>query len=204
MRARPMTGSAISLEAASLLCSVAFITSSPPALRHAVYLALRGSKDIKKLAGPFAQPFGFDLQSPEFQTPATKEEVKAFLGPVLVSAATLMSLGHMIDAYLWDLTAEGVAYLFYAGARYLKVGDRTPNHAERHEIWTQTWTLTKASHIGSKHWAELERKGGNALENWKTEVQESARKKYKTFLRQKKKVDATSAKALETLMSIFD
>jgi hypothetical protein len=153
---------------------------------------------------PFAQPFGFDFESPQFQTPATKEEVKAFLGPVLASAATLMSLGHMIDEYLWDLGAEGVAYLFYAGARYFMVGERTPNHAERHEIWSQTWTLTKASNIGSKHWAELERKGGNGLESWKAEVQESARKKYKTFLRQKKKVDASSTRVLETLMSIFD
>jgi hypothetical protein len=187
-----------------MLCTVALITTSPPYLTQAVFLALRGPEDIKRLMEPFAKPFGFNFQSPEFQTPATEEEVKAFLGPVLASAATLMSLGHMIDEYLWDLTAEGVAYLFYAGTRYLKVGDRTPTHAERHEIWSQTWTLTKASHIGSKHWSELEQKGGNALEVWKTEVQESARKKYKTFLRQKKKVDASSAKALETLMSVFD
>ena len=204
MRTRPMTGSAISVEAASLLCTLAFVTSSPPMVTHAISLALRGPEDIKKLVEPFARQFGFNFQSPQFQTSATKEEVKAFLGPVLASAATLMSLGHMIDEYLWDLTADGIAHLFYAGVRYFKVGDRTPNHAERHEIWSQTWTLTKASHIGSKRWAELEQKGGNALEDWRTEVQESARKKYKTFVRQKKKVDASSAKALGTLMSMFD
>lgn len=187
-----------------MLCAFALVTSNPPLLTHAVYLALRGPEDVKKIVEPFAQAFGFNIQSPELQTPVTKEEVKAFLAPVLTSAATLASLGHILDEYLWDLTPEGVAHLFYAGARYFKVGDRTPNHAERHEIWNQTWKLTKASHIGRKHWAYLETKGGNALKDWKMEVQESARKKYKTFLRQKKKVDASSVRALETLMSMFN
>jgi hypothetical protein len=187
-----------------MLCAVAFVTSNPPALRHAVYLALRGPEDVKGIVEPFAPAFGFNVQSPEFQTTVTKEEVKAFLEPILATAAALASLGQMIDEYLWDLTPEAVSYLFYSGIRLFKVGDRTPNHSERHEIWTRTWTLTKASHIGSKRWADLESQGGNALEDWKSEVQESARKKYKTFLRQKTKVDASSAKALETLMSMFD
>jgi hypothetical protein len=204
MRTRPTTGSAISVEAASMLCTVALVTSNPPLLTHAFYLALRGPEDVKKIVEPFAQAFGFDIQSPELQTPVTKEEVKAFLAPVLASAATLASLGHMFDEYLWDLTPDGVAYLFYSGIRFFKFGNRTPNHSERREIWRRTWTLIKASHIGRKHWADLETKGGNALKDWQMGVQESARKKYKTFLRQKKKVDASSASALETLMSMFN
>lgn len=72
-------------------------------------------------------------------------------------------------------------------------------------IWSVTLQIVHESNIGARHWEELERKGEVALKDWLDVVKENARKRFKTFLSQKKTMEESADKAFQSLFSfLFD
>jgi hypothetical protein len=195
MRKRPKTGDAISVEAAALLCAFVALKSNPNATAYGFNLALRGSVDMREF-------LGFSGSRDTFP-PASKEQVKEFLTPFLKSAVEVASWGRMLDSYIWDPTPDDVVFASYAITRWCVAREREPSASEKKLIWEWTVRLAKGSYVAGKYWSELEKENIQKLDAWVAYLKEAARKRYETFLRQKRSIDATAAEAFDTLISIF-
>jgi hypothetical protein len=207
MRNKPKVGSAISVESAAFLFALASAGLNQSVKDQVIKLALRGPDVIKDplknwLISLGVNPDGLGV---DLSTPATKEEVKALMQPLLKDATELASLGQIVDTYIFtDLTPDSIVYAFYIGIRFVIAKEKPPTPQESKRIWELTLRFAQTSKLGRKRWKELRTESANALDDWLSDLKESARKKYETFLRQKKTIDANAEVTFKSLVSIFD
>lgn len=135
--------------------------------------------------------------------PQLIDEVREFAEPFLTKGSEMAIIAQIADIFLFDKerTPENIVYTFYTGIRYAFARERTPTKEESGRIWEIALMLARTSKLGEPRWKELEEQGPHRLEEWISERKEDARKRYKTFLGQKRQVEATAQKAFETIMS---
>jgi hypothetical protein len=133
----------------------------------------------------------------------TSAEVREFIEPFLKKGAEFATVAQIADLYLFrkERTPENVVYAFYTGIRFVVARERTPTKEESAKIWEIVLAIARAPRIGEPFWKELEEQGPHRLEDWIEERKEDARKKYKTFLGQKKRAERTSEKAFKSMMT---
>ena len=201
---RPRPGKNISFEAAISLFAFLGATSDQAALLRGLGLALRGPALLRNFIFNLAASQGFDLRPMMGEEDsATRAEVKELAEPFLMKGAEWVTIAQIFDLYLFrkELTPESLVYAFYTGIRFYVAGERTPTKEESAAIWDAALMIARSSKIGEPFWKELEEQGPHRLEDWIEERKEDARKKYKTFLGQKRRAEETAQKAFESLMS---
>jgi hypothetical protein len=198
----------ISMESASMVFAMLTLTSNGEMLEHAVKLMLRGPDLLKGGLSTLMASQGQDvsqLMTEEPDTPASEAEVRAFVEPILQRSVEAATLARMVDIYLFskEVSPENVLFAFYIMIRFVVAQEKEPTTLESKIIWVAAMELTRSSKIGAPHWAELENRGPRALEEWLEPIKASARKKYKTFLIRKKKLDASAGSIYNSLMSMM-
>jgi hypothetical protein len=185
------------------------IGSNPALIERVIKLALRGPDFIKENLKAWIESFGHNvdqLMKSEPSTPASKAEVMELVEPILKSAAELASYAQIADIYLFGkkLTPENIVYAFYIGSRLSISREREPTNDERNRIWERTLKLARSSKIGAEHWKELKSRGPYGESDWLAPIKEKARKKFETFLNQKKRVEVMAERSFKSLISQFD
>jgi hypothetical protein len=198
----------ISVEAAAMAFAFLSVVTNNASLEQAVKLALRAPEPMRTWARQFVEAGGgnVDLISGN-ATPATKAEVMGLAAPSLKNGIGMVSVAQLFDIYLLgrDRTPENVVYTFYIMFRFWVAGERRPSKEQINRIWALVLEVASTSNIGASHWKELESKGPYALNDWLDEVKANSRKKFKTFLSQKKRLEATADKTFRSLMGfLFD
>ena len=203
-------GKQISLDTASLAFAILIAGSSNEQLERIARLALRGPDLIKFVMAALLTHLGANadvLMQGQPTTPASKEELIELTKPILQEGARLASFAQLFDLYLLNRqpTAESVVYVFYMIIRYIVSQEQEPSKEQSKIIWEFTLYIARASKIGEKHWRDLESRGQPYLEDWLDEVKESARKKFKTFRNQKKRMEGNADKTFKSLFNfLFD
>lgn len=101
------------------------------------------------------------------------------------------------------VSADGIVYVLYIIIRFCIARDSKPTADQNKRIWSTTLSLTERSTIGGRHWRELEKKGKVYLDDWIHNVKENARKRFKTFMSQKKRMEANADRAFGELFALF-
>lgn len=202
----PRRGKRISFESAIFLFGLLNAGSDKAMIERAFKLALRGPDLLRDALKAWALSQGEDvdrLMSGEPTAPATRTEVKELVGPYLKKGAEMAAFAQIADIYLFDKgrTPENIVYAFYIGTRFVISKEREPTNEEAKRIWEITLWIAQSSKIGKPHWEELERQGPVYLKDWVNKRKEDARKKYVTFLSQKKRAEATAENALDFLVT---
>lgn len=209
-RRQPKGSQYIVIDAASLAFALLLLGNNKGQLERLTKLALRGPDFIKELITPFIEQHGekVDLiMQGEPATPASKEEIIEAIKPVLKEGTRIASFVQLIDLYILHShpTPESIIYIFYIVTRYYFAREQEPTKDQSKLIWATTLHFAQKAIIVDRHWKALEKKGAVYLEDWLDEVKETARKKFKTFLSQKRRAEKTSDKAFKRLYSfIFD
>jgi len=198
------TGKNISFESAVFLFAILSAGLDQTAVPRGLGLALRGPALIRNAIFNLAASQGVDLRpllGPEDS--ATRAEVKEFAEPYLKKGAEFTTIAQMADLYLFrkERTPENIVYAFYTFMRFIVARERTPTKEDAAKIWETALLIARTSKIGEPFWKELEEQGPQRLQDWIEERKEDARKKYKTFLDQKRRAEQTSEKAFNALMS---
>jgi hypothetical protein len=109
----------------------------------------------------------------------------------------------MADIYMFgkEPTPKNLLYAFYIGTRFALVRERTPTKRESKLIWEIALWITQNSKIGAPHWRKLESRGEVYLKDWIQKRKDNARKKYETFLNQKRRAVVSAEESLTSLMS---
>lgn len=202
----PRRGKRISFESAIFIFGLLSAGSDRATIERAFKLALRGPDLLSDFLRAWAVSQGEDvdrLMSGEPTTPATRAEVKELVEPFLKKGAEMVAFAQIADIYLFDKerTPENIVYAFYTGTRFVIAREREPTNEEAKRIWEITLWIAKNSKIGKTHWEELERQGPAYLKGWIDRRKEDARKKYVTFLSQKKRAEATAEEAFDSLIT---
>ncbi|PYS94646.1 MAG: hypothetical protein DMF64_00160 [Acidobacteria bacterium] len=182
------------------------LLSDEEALKRALKLALRDPGLIGAGLRSLFEGQGFnivEMMSGEPDAPPTKAEVLTLVEPALKTGVEMATFAQMVDIYLFgqELTPENQVYAFYIGARYAIAREREPTNVEVKQIWHIALTLARNSKIGTPHWSELEGKGKFELKDWLDPLKESARKRFETFLEQKRRAEAAAEQSLNHIMS---
>ncbi|HEX3557630.1 MAG TPA: hypothetical protein VHU19_00390 [Pyrinomonadaceae bacterium] len=178
------------LDQTTILRGVALALRGPAMIRNSIFnLAVSQGFDLRQLLGP--------------EDSATRAEVKELAEPLLKKGAEFATFAQMADTYVFSgvRTPESIVYTFYIGIRYAVARERMPTKEESGQIWETALRIARASKIGEPHWQELEARGPQYLEDWINERKEDARKKYQTFLSQKRRAEATAQEGFEALMA---
>jgi len=199
-------GKNISFEAAILMFTFIGAISDKAVVERGLKLALRGPDLLRALLWSLMASQGIDLRplmSGEGAAPATRAEVKELVEPLLKRGAEMATIAQIADIFLFsnERSPENIVYAFYTGIRYAVARERMPTKEESGQIWEIALLIARTSKSGEPHWKELEERDPQALEDWIDERKEDARKKYQTFLGQKRKAEATAQKAFGTLMA---
>jgi hypothetical protein len=208
-RRQPKRSRYTSAEAAALAIAMLVVSSDRALLERLIKLVLRAPNElIKNLAGFFIEQQGGSvaaLLSGEPTTPASKAELLEIAKPVLKTATAFMSAAQLFDLYLIGNSQipEDLVFAFYIIARMLVAKERKPSKVESMLIWDIALSLTRSSKIGSSYWQELERKGKVYLDSWLQEVKEKARKKFQTFVNQKKQIEKTADRSFNWLLAFL-
>lgn len=200
----PRPSKNISFESAVFLFSILSAGLDQTALPRGLGLALRGPALIRDALFNLAASHGVDLRpmlGPEDSV--TSSEVREFAEPFLKNGAEFTTAAQIADLYLFrkERTPENIVYAFYTFFRFMVARDRTPTKEESAKIWEAALAVARSSKIGGPFWKELEAQGPHRLEDWIEERKEDARKKYKTFLEQKRRAELTSEKAFKSVMT---
>lgn len=205
---QPKGGQYISIETASLAFAILLAGNNKDLLGRLFKLALRGPDIIQFAATLLLGYYGVNtelLMQGEPDTPATKDELVEVVRPVLKEGTRLVSFAQVFDLYLLrsQPTPESIVYVFYIIARYFVAKEQEPTKEQSQQIWAIAITIVRASNIGAKHLEELENKGEIYLKDWLDKVKENARKKFKTFLNQKQRMEKTADRTFESLYSFL-
>ncbi len=200
----PRPGKNISFESAIFLFAILSAGLDQTAMPRGFGLLLRGPALIRNGVFNLAASQGLDLRpllGPEDSV--TSAEVREFVEPFLKKGAEFATIAQIADFYLFrkERTPENVVYAFYTGIRYAVARERVPTKEESAKIWEIALVIARASKIGEPFWKELEEQDPHRLKDWIEERKEDARKRYKTFLDQKKRAEQTSEKAFKSLMT---
>ena len=202
---QPRPGKAISFEATILMLAYLSAISDKRVIEPALRLALRGPDLLRNFLLNIAASNGIDFRPlmDENAAPTTLAEVREFAKPFLKTGSEMAIIAQMADIFLFgkERTPENIVYTFYTGIRYAFVGERTPTKAQSGRIWEIALMIARTSKLGDPRWKELEEKGPHHLEEWINQRKEDARKRYKTFLGQKRQAEATAQKAFDSIMS---
>ena len=197
---------AISVEAATLCFSL--ITSGQDArvIEQAMKLALRTPDPIGGWLKAWLESQGQNvhlLLSGAPPTETSQAEVRELIEPALRRGAEIVTLAQIADIYLFDrdLTPDNIVYAFYIGTRFAITRERRPTKKESQLIWDITLRIARASKIGAPRWTELESQSPTALKDWLYILKENARKRYETFLAQKKRAEESANNALSLILS---
>ena len=199
-------GKPISFESAIFIFGLLNAGADKSAIERALKLGLRSPDLIRDALMAFLLSQGAnvdDLMAGEPTTPTAKSEVVEFVEPFLKRGAEMAAFAQIADIYLFgkDRTPENIVYAFYIGTRFVRTKDREPTKEEAKDIWETTLWISQNSKIGEIQWKELESKGPVYLKDWIDERKVDARKRYETFLIQKKRAEAIAEEALKKLMS---
>lgn len=203
---KPRHGKNVSFESAIFLFGLLNTSSDTAVIERAFKLALRDPGPVRDGLKAWLESQGVDvdaLMSGESTTPTSKPEVMELAEPALKKGAEMATLAQIVDIYLFGKarTPENIVYAFYIGIRFAVARERKPTKVESKWIWEIALWIAKTSKIGALHWKELESRGPFDLKDWIADRKADARKKYETFLRQKKRAEATAEKAFQSLMS---
>lgn len=201
-------GKPISFESAIFIFALLNASADTTIIERALKLALRGPDLVRDALNTWLPAHGVNvdaLMAEEPATKASKAEVMEFVEPFLKRASEMAVFAQIADIYLFgkERTPENIVYAFYIGTRFVITREREPTSDEKKRIWEIALFLAQTSNIGAPYWADLESKGPVYLKDWIDERKEDARKKYETFLRQKKKAEGTAEKAFKSLMSVM-
>lgn len=156
---------------------------------------------------PFLSSFGvFELPRLDNNvTLATKEELIEVIKPILKDGSKLASFARIFDLYMLrnPPDPDGVVYVFYIIIRFCIARENKPTHEQNKLIWSTTLSIAEKSNIGGRHWRELEEKGEVYLNDWIDKVKENARKRFRTFLNQKARMERSADNAFGKLFSLF-
>ncbi|HEY0377225.1 MAG TPA: hypothetical protein VGC87_09730 [Pyrinomonadaceae bacterium] len=210
-RRQPKRSRYTTAEAAALAVAILVAGTDKSSIERLIKLALRAPDElIRNLTAFLLAQHGENIEawlSNEPTTPASKEELVEITKPVLKIATNYISMAQLLDIYLIGKaqSPDDVLFAFYIGARMLISQERTPSKEESRRIWELTVDITRRSKIGGRHLQELEQRGQVYLDSWLEEVKEKARKKFLTFVRQKKQTEENANKSFNWLLSfLFD
>lgn len=209
-RRRAKGGKQISLDTASLTFALLLAGTSSERFERIAKLALRGPDLIKFGMTALLTHVGANAQvlmQGQPTTPASREELIEITKPILQEGARLASFAQLFDLYLLNRqpTAESIVYVFYMIVRYVASQEQEPSKEQSKVIWEITLKIARSSKIGEKHWKYLGSKGQPYLEDWLNEVKENARKKFKTFRNQKKRMEDNADRTFNSLFTfLFD
>lgn len=203
-------GSQVSADAAAIALALLFLANDRSMVEQAIMMLLRGPEFIKEKLLCLLKQNGFNTEPlesvpPEPQT--SKAMVVELAKPLLRRGVDMVVGTQLVDIYLLNtpLSAENQLYIFYIGLRYFYSGEKKPTAKERKLIWDKTLEFSRTSQIGSCRWEELEKKGEQATKDWIRSVKDTARKRFETFLRQKKQLEESANKTFDSLLSfLFD
>lgn len=198
----------ISLEAATLAASMILASANRDVIERLIVMGLRGSNDLlRSLIEMLLQSQGEDVAAWRLREPIvepSKAEVMNILKPQLHSAAQIICGMQVLYSYLEQPSVDDVVFYFYTVVRVLKVGEtRQPTAAESKQIWEATLEIVRSSRLGAHHWREMEEKGSEHLVDWLDYVKENARRRFKTFMRQKGRTEATASRTLQSLLRVL-
>jgi hypothetical protein len=197
-------GKTVSFESVIFLFAFLGATSDQTTIMRGLGLALRGPALLRDFIFNLAASQGIDLR-PLLgeEDSATRAEVRELAEPFLKKGAAWATIAQIADLYLFhkERTPENIVYAFYTGIRFFVAGERTPTKEESARIWEAALMVARTSKIGEPFWKELEEQSPRHLEDWIEERKEDARKRYKTFLGQKRRAEQTAERAFKSLMS---
>lgn len=205
-RSRPRRGKAVSVESVIFLFGLLNAGTDKAVIERALKSGLRGPDLIKDWLRFWLETQGVDIgafMSGEPTDPAARAEVKELVTPALKKAAEMAAFAQMADIYLFgkEPTPKRLLYAFYIGTRFTLVRERAPTKRESKLIWEIALWITQNSKIGAPHWRKLESQGEVYLKDWIQKRKDDARKKYETFLNQKRRAVASAEESLTSLMS---
>lgn len=203
---RPRRRKVVSVESVIFLFGLLNAGTDKAVIERALKLGLRGPDLIKDWLRFWLESQGVDIgafMSGELTDPATQAEVKELVAPALKKAAEMAAFAQMADIYMFgkEPTPKKLLYAFYIGTRFALVRERAPTKRESKLIWEIALWITQNSKIGAPHWRKLENQGEVYLKDWIQKRKDDARKKYETFLNQKRRAVASAEESLTSLMS---
>lgn len=197
----------LSLESASLALAILLLSNDKNRQGQLIALALRQPDIIRDLVQPLLSAVGnFQLPMPTDNViPSTKEELITIVEPILKEGTKLASFARLFDLYLLrnPPTPDSIVYTLYTVIRFVIAQENKPTPAQHKLIWSTTLLMTKKSAIGGKQWQELEASGEVYLDDWLAKVKENARKRFRTFVNQKQKMERRSDDAFKRLFVLF-
>lgn len=203
---RPRRGKAVSVESVIFLFGLLNAGTDKAVIERAFKLGLRGPDLIKSGLRFWLESQGVDIDAfmnGEPIDPASQAEVKEMVEPALKRAAEMAAFAQIADLYIFGKapTPKSLLYAFYIGTRFALVRERKPTKGESKLIWEIALWITQNSKIGAPHWRKLESRGEVYLKDWIQKRKDDARKKYETFLNQKRRAEATAEESLTSLVS---
>lgn len=204
----PAAHGTISVEAATVCFALISSGYDTQTIDRAIKLALRGPDPIKAWLRGWLESQGQNvdlLLSGEPTACGSEAEVRELVEPALKRGAEIASIAQIVDIYLFrkDPNPDNIVYAFYIGARLFIARERKPTKDESKRIWKIALEIAKISKIGAPHWKELEDKSPTALNDWLAGIKENARKRFRTFLSQKKAAETSAESAIRSLMSLL-
>jgi hypothetical protein len=205
---RPTKRRSISVEGAALAFAMFSLANDQEESDRAAKLALRGPDPLRQATRALLEMQGRNVDqilSGEPDTPVTRAEVKEFAAVAFRKGAALAGLTQLLSIYMLDesSTPEEIIYVAYIFLRLALVGEREPSSEERRRIWDAALEFARHSNIAGRRWKELESQGQIYLADWLEETKEKARKKFKTFLSRKRRIEATAEETFKNLMSLL-
>lgn len=205
-RRRPSRRKAVSVESVIFLFGMLNAFSDRAVIERALKLGLRGPNMIKNGLGFWLRSQGVDvddLMRGEPAQPTSQSEVKELFAPAVKRATEMAAFAQIADIYLFgkERTPKNLLYTFYIGTRFAIVRERRPTKGESKLIWEIALWITKNSKMGAPHWRKLEKRGDVYLQDWIQKRKDDARKRFETFLNQKRRAEAAAEESLASLVS---
>jgi hypothetical protein len=203
---RPRRDKNISPESAIFLFGLLNAGMDKSVIERGFKLVMRDPGPLTDMLRAWAESQGENvdaLMSGEPASPTSRAEVKDLVEPFLRRGMDMATFALLVDLYLFgkEQTAESILYAFYCGTRFVLVQEREPTKEEAVRIWQLALLIASHSKIGGRYWKELKSRGPFKLEDWIDVRKEVARKRFETFLRRKKRAEATTEKAFRSLMA---
>ena len=197
----------LSIESASLALAILLLANDKVRLTQLTDLAQRRPDILREVVKPLMGSFSA-FEVPVFDENvilATKEELIEIVRPVLEDGTRLASFARIFDLYMLrnPVSPDGIVYVLYIIVRFCIARDSKPTAEQNKLIWSTVLSLTERSKIGGSHWRELEEAGEVYLNDWIRNVKENARKRFKTFISQKTRMEANADHAFRELFSLF-
>lgn len=196
----------VSVESAIFLFGLLNAGTDVAIIERAFKLGLRGPDLIKTGLRYLLESREVDvdaIMSGEPDEPTSQAEVKEIVEPALKRGAEMAAFAQMADIYVFskERTPKNLVYAFYNATRFALIRERKPTKGESKLIWQITLWIAQNSKVGAPLWRKLEGRGEVYLKDWIQKRKYDARKKYETFLNQKRRAEASAEESFTALMS---